>query len=76
MILEEYNEELHIQSEKEISFDEGKKQGIEQGVQVTIFSLVSKGTLTANQAAEELGVSVTELEKKMAEAGYHIPESV
>jgi hypothetical protein len=72
MILEEYNEELHIQSEKEISYDEG----FGQGKRSTIFSLVSKGTLTANQAAEELGVSVTELEKKMAEAGYHIPESV
>jgi hypothetical protein len=76
MILEEYNEELHIQNEKEISFDEGKKQGIAQGIQVTIFSLVSKGNLTANQGAEELGVSVIELKKKMAEAGYHIPESV
>ncbi len=33
MILEEYNEELHIQNEKRISFNEGKKEGYEQGHQ-------------------------------------------
>ena len=31
MILEEYDEELHIKNEKEISYDEGKNDGIKEG---------------------------------------------
>ena len=31
MILEEYDEELHIKNEKEISYDEGKSDGIKEG---------------------------------------------
>ncbi len=80
MILEEYNEELHIRNEKEISFDEGKKQGIEQGVtqgtQATIFSLIQDGDLSLEKGASKLGISISELENKMTDAGYHIPESV
>ena len=30
MILEEYNEELHIKNEKEISFEDGFRQGTDQ----------------------------------------------
>ena len=31
MILEEYDEELHIKNEKEISYDEGRNDGITEG---------------------------------------------
>jgi flagellar biosynthesis/type III secretory pathway protein FliH len=31
--LEEYNEELHIRNEKEISYEEGLERGLEQGMQ-------------------------------------------
>ena len=31
MILEEYDEELHIKNEKEISYDEGRNDGIKEG---------------------------------------------
>ena len=31
MILEEYDEELHIKNEKEISYAEGKNDGIKEG---------------------------------------------
>ncbi len=33
LILEEYNEELHIRNEKEISYEEGLERGLEQGMQ-------------------------------------------
>ena len=32
MILEEYDEELHIKNEKEISFEDGLRQGMQQGI--------------------------------------------
>ncbi|MCR4895337.1 MAG: hypothetical protein K5891_01020 [Lachnospiraceae bacterium] len=68
MILEEYNEELHIQNEKEISFAAGRES--------TIFSLIQDGDLSLEKGASKLDISISELEKKMTEAGYHIPESV
>ena len=36
MILEEYNEELHIKNEKEISFEYGFRQGVDQGIRQDI----------------------------------------
>ena len=70
------NEDWRADYMKEIAlFMDLKEEGRIEGERRAFFSLVSKGTLTANQAAEELGVSVAEFEKKMTEAGYHIPAS-
>ena len=33
MLLEEYDEELHIKNEKQISYEDGLEQGLEQGIQ-------------------------------------------
>lgn len=41
MILEEYDEELHIKNEKQISFENGIEQGIEQGIENIILSMLS-----------------------------------
>lgn len=43
MILTEYDEELHIQSEKEIARDEGLRQGLEQGVAALILDNLEEG---------------------------------
>lgn len=40
VILSEYNEELHIASEKEISWEEGKKEGIKEGLKEGIKALI------------------------------------
>ena len=39
-------------------------------------TLVTKGKLDIDTAAEEAGVSVGEFEKLMSEAGYKVPETV
>lgn len=41
-----------------------------------LFTLVAKGKLDIDTAAEEAGVSVSEFEKLMNEAGYKVPETV
>ena len=41
-----------------------------------LYSLVSKGRLKIDVAAEEANVSLGEFEKSMEEAGYKIPELV
>lgn len=41
-----------------------------------LFTLVTKGKLDIDTAAEEAGVSVVEFEKLMSEAGYKVPETV
>ena len=39
MILEEYDEELHIQSEKEISYEDGVQAGVERGIEQTMLQV-------------------------------------
>ena len=41
-----------------------------------LITLVTKGKLDIDTAAEEAGVSVSEFEKLMSEAGYKVPETV
>ena len=49
--------------------EQGIRQGIEQGIQqgklTSLISLVKKGRITLEEAANELGISVEEFEKKM-----------
>ncbi len=41
----------------------GREEGIEQGRLSTVVNLIKKGIITKEEACEELGVSVQELEK-------------
>jgi len=54
----------------------GIEKGIEKGANKMLFTLVTKGKLDIDTAAEEAGVSVSEFEKLMSEAGYKVPETV
>ena len=56
------------------AWEDHKKLGIQQGENKMLFTLVTKGKLDIDTAAEEAGVS--EFEKLMSEAGYKVPETV
>lgn len=43
------------------------------GGEKMLYSLAMKGKVTVEDAAEELHISVQELERKISEAGYKIP---
>ena len=58
------------------ALEDHKKLGIQQGENKMLFTLVTKGKLDIDTAAEEAGVSVSEFEKLMSEAGYKVPETV
>ena len=58
------------------AWEDHKKLGIQQGETKMLFTLVTKGKLDIDTAAEEAGVSVGEFEKLMSEAGYKVPETV
>lgn len=44
---------------------QGREEGIEQGRLGTVVNLIKKGIITKEEACEELGVSVQELEKHL-----------
>ena len=56
--------------------EEQKEEGILQGKNNMLYSLVSNGKLKIDVAAEEANVSLGKFEKSMEEAGYKIPEFV
>ena len=47
----------------------------EMCVEDTYFSLVKDGSITVEIGTKKLGISVSEFESKMKEAGYKVPES-
>ena len=55
MILEEYDEELHIRNEKEISYEEGLEQGVQKGIQqgVDLFENVIR-RLRSGETSEDI----------------------
>ena len=53
-----------------------KEEGIAEGKQNTVFSLVKKGKLTLDEAAEELGLDLSATEKLLSEHGISIPSVV
>lgn len=67
----------YIKEEKEQAIEEGFQQGLQQGLQQgreegieqgrlsTVVNLIKKGIITKEEACEELGVSVQELEKHL-----------
>lgn len=59
----------YVKEEKEQAIAEGLQQGREQGLQQgrlgTVVNLIKKGIITKEEACEELGVTVQELEKHL-----------
>ena len=55
--------ERGIEQGLEQGIEQGIERGIEQGIEKTLFSLVKKGVISEAQAAEELGVSIGELQR-------------
>ena len=75
-----YGDQVNEEKEEVINvckaWEDHKKLGIQQGENKMLFTLVTKGKLDIDTAAEEAGVSVSEFEKLMREAGYKVPETV
>ena len=75
-----YEFDRQLELERADAIEEGMEIGIEKGIEKgankMLFTLLTKGKLDIGTAAEEAGVSVSEFEKLMSEAGYKVPESV
>ena len=54
-----------LQQGREEGLQQGREEGIEQGRLGTVVNLIKKGIITKEEACEELGVSVQELEKHL-----------
>ena len=63
MILTEFDEEAYRKG----IFEEGRKEGIEQGMLKMLVSLVKDGSLTVESASAKLKMPVEEFEKVMSE---------
>ena len=66
MVLTEFNEEVY----KKGIYNEGYSDGKAEGKAEELFTLVQKGLIPLEVAANELNLPVSEAEKKMIEAGY------
>ena len=53
--------------------EEGRKEGREEGREMLVYELVRNQTITLQQGADALNISVEELEEKMKKAGYTCP---
>ena len=76
MFLAEYDEEGILLAHRRDGFADGKAEGIAIGTARGYYSMVSKGRITARDAAEDLGLSVDEFLRNMSDAGYKVPELV
>ena len=54
-----------LQQGREEGLRQGREEGFEQGRLGTVVNLIKKGIITKEEACEELGVSVQELEKHL-----------
>ena len=50
-----------------------EQQGREEGREMLVYELVRNQTITLQQGADVLNISVKELEEKMKKAGYTCP---
>ena len=66
--------QLNYEFDRQLELE--RADAIEEGENKMLFTLVTKGKLDIDTAAEEAGVSVSEFEKLMNEAGYKVPETV
>jgi hypothetical protein len=80
----DYTFERQIELEREASEkkglkegrEEGLKAGLKEGREYALYDLVQDGICPIEVAAKKLGCSESEVERRMAEAGYKIPEMV
>lgn len=70
MLLTEYNEELHLQNEREIALEEGESIGIVKGEALHLISQVRK-KIAKSMSAEEIA-ELLEEEMSVIERMYHI----
>ena len=75
MLLTEYDEELHINNEKDISYNKGLEQGLEQGIErgieqgrneqllESIKNLMTNLGLSAEEAMKSLGIEQANFDK-------------
>jgi hypothetical protein len=68
----DYTFERQIELEREAS----EKKGLKEGREHALYDLVQDGICPIKVAAQKLGCSESEVERRMAEAGYKIPEMV
>ncbi len=68
LILEEYDEELHIRNEKEISYEEGLERGLEQGADVLagVIDRMRNGETAENLLKTGVSRKVIDLASKYA----------
>ena len=52
---------------------QGREEGREEGRETLVYEFVGNQTITLQQGADALNISVEELEEKMKEAGYTCP---
>ncbi len=67
MILEEYNEELHIRNEKRLSREEGLIEGHEKGITDAAVKLLKAGSLPPDQIAQILGLPLETVQSLQTE---------
>jgi hypothetical protein len=68
----DYTFERQIELEREAS----EKKGLKEGREYALYDLVQDGICPIEVAAQKLDCSEAEVERRMAEAGYKIPETV
>ena len=64
MSIYEYNQELHLQQERDASWNEGKKAGIEEGIKREIFNSVYEQDYSMERGAGKLNISITEFDEE------------
>ena len=64
MCLFKFDKEKYENTLKNEGIEEGKREGKREGSIETLMSLVKKGILTLQQAAEQMGMSIEKLEKE------------
>ena len=70
-LLTEYDEELHIRSEKELSFREGKEIGI-QSVQIDLITKKLQKGMSIEEIADILEMSVDTVQKLVSEMNIDV----
>ncbi len=72
----EWKEEYRmLNMQRRIWEQDARAEGIAE-TEKHVFAFVQKSIVSPNEAAEELGITVQELEKKMIDAGFKIPSAV
>jgi transcription initiation factor IIF auxiliary subunit len=65
-----------MKDEIELERQAAQKEGRKEGREYALYDLVQDGICPIEVAAQKLGCSESEVERRMAEAGYKIPEMV